>query len=81
MSCLLNCKNTTIAISVMNELKNKNVLAWIVPKPSQISDGCGLSLIINDVDFNIIDTNSDKYVVYLVESLNNKKNYKRISSN
>ena len=52
MSYLLNCENSNIAIEILNELRDQGINARVVPTPSSIIDGCGLSLVIkSETDF------------------------------
>lgn len=80
MSYLLNCENSNIAIKLFNELKTKRIVAKIVPTPSSISSGCGLSLVINnDEDFNSIDKRSYKFVAYQIDKNDEKhSNYTKL---
>ena len=78
MSYLLNCENSNVAIELLNALKEDGVKARIVPTPSSIIDGCGLSLIIMDEDLIKIDKKSDKFVTYQIERENIKVYYKKL---
>ena len=78
MSYLLNCANSNVAMELLNELKADGVKTRVVPTPSAIVDGCGLSLIIMDEDLKKIDKKSDKFVAYQIEKDNTKVSYIKI---
>ena len=79
MSYLLNCENSNIAIEILNELRDQGINARVVPTPSSIIDGCGLSLVIkSETDFEKASMYSDKYIAYkLIKNIKGKIEYKK----
>ena len=80
MSYILNCENSNTAIEILNELKNQGINARVVPTPSSIINGCGLSLVIkSEADFENANKYSDKFIAYqFVKSINRKIEYKKL---
>ncbi len=80
MSYLLNCENSNIAIEILNELRDQGINARVVPTPSSIIDGCGLSLVIkSETDFEKVSMYGDKYIAYqLVKNTKGKIEYKKV---
>ena len=79
MDYLLNCENSSIAIELFNEFKEAGIDVRVVPTPSIILDGCGLSLIVMcDKVLKTIDKRSNKFVAYQIEYENGKKLYKKL---
>ena len=79
MSFLLSCKNSEIAIELMNKLKNVGIETKIIPTPSALNVGCGLSLLVkSDEEFNKIDKHSDKFDAYQIITDLEKTKYKKV---
>ena len=80
MSYILNCENSNTAIEILNELKNQGINARVVPTPSSIINGCGLSLVIkSEADFENANKYSDKFIAYQFDkSINRKIEYKKL---
>ncbi|MBP3201222.1 MAG: DUF3343 domain-containing protein [Lachnospiraceae bacterium] len=80
MSYILNCENSNIAIEILNELRDQGINARVVPTPSSIINGCGLSLVIkSEADFEKTNKYSDKFIAYqFTKSINRKIEYKKL---
>ena len=79
MSFLLSCKNSEIAIELMNKLKNVGIETKIIPTPSALNVGCGLSLFVkSDEEINKIDKHSDKFDTYQIITDLEKTKYKKV---
>ena len=79
MSFLLSCKNSEIAIELMNKLKNVGIETKIIPTPSALNVGCGLSLLVkSDEEINKIDKHSDKFDAYQIITDLEKTKYKKV---
>ena len=72
MSYLLSCKNTNTAMELFKRLDSSKIKARVVPTPSSLGKGCGLSFIVNtEEDLKKIDICIDIIDVYQLEKNSN----------